>query len=288
MKKCIHPSEVSQTALLRAARQAVAGAITGEFPLDPLVEPELSRAISCIGSVVKRHGKLIEMGIAGALTMNDRFIVLTNENIPLTKGAKQLLEAKNSNRSLAGIRLAADSEADGMVNVDLVVVDPDAGWAGAYEIKRGNGTTEPGKRRPLIQKLTAVRLVLASYARQIGQWPIETVTSAVIDYYGSSGFDPNYTLVRDQLDDHFGVPIVETVDAVTSAAREALEAELPSLLDPVFESMTRPAMETRRLPSPGTSTVGRFGATSAEVPLAAMGAPVGPSSRRARGMPVRH
>lgn len=286
MKKCIHPSEVSQPALLRAARQAVASAITGEFPIDPLVEPELSRAISCIGSVVKRHGKLIEMGIAGALAMNDRFIVLTNENIPLTKGAKQLLEAKNSNRSLAGIRLAADSEADGMVNVDLVVVDPDAGWAGAYEIKRGNGTTEAGKRRPLIQKLTAVRLVLASYARQLGQWPVETVTSAVIDYYGSSGFDPNYTLVRDQLDDHFGVPIVETVDAVTSAAREALEAELPALLDPVFESMTRPAIAAARLPVPGTSTGGFFGAAGVEVPRAGMDAPVGPGSRRAR--PVRH
>ena len=286
MKKCIHPNDVSQTALLRAARQAVASAITGEFPLDPLVEPELSRAISCIGSVVKRHGKLIELAIAGALAMTDRFIVLTNENIPLTKGAKQLLEAKNSNRSLAGIRLAADSEADGMVNVDLVVVDPDAGWAGAYEIKRGNGTTEAGKRRPLIQKLTAVRLVLASYARQLGQWPIETVTSAVIDYYGSSGFDPNYTLVRDQLDDHFGVPIVETVDAVTNAAREALDAELPALLDPVFESMTRPALATARLLAPGISTPGCFGAASAEVPLAGIGAPVGPARRHAR--PVRH
>ena len=286
MKKCIHPTEVSETALLRAARQAVASALTGEFPLDPLVEPELSRAISCIGSVVKRHGKLIEMGIAGALAMTDRFIVLTNENIPLTKGAKQLLEAKNSNRSLAGIRLAADSEADGMVNVDLVVVDPEAGWAGAYEIKRGNGTTEAGKRRPLIQKLTAVRLVLASYARQLGQWPIETVTSAVIDYYGSSGFDPNYTLVRDQLDDHFGVPIVETVDAVTAAARQALDAELPALLDPVFETMTRPAIETIRLAGPGTSTVGAFGTAGADVALAGMDAPVGPGSRRTR--PIRH
>ena len=108
------------------------------------------------------------------------------------------------------------------------------------------------------------------------------MTSAVIDYYGSSGFDPNYTLVRDQLDDHFGVPIVETVDAVTRAAREALDAELPTLLDPVFESMTRPALETIRLPGPRTSTVGAFGPAGADVTLAGMGTPVGPGSRRAR------
>ena len=102
----------------------------------------------------------------------------------------------------------------------------------------------------------------------------------------SYDFDPDYTLVRDQLDDHFGVPIVETVDDVTVAARQALDAELPALLDPVFETMTRPPLETIRLAGPGTSTVGAFGPTVADVALAGMDAPVGPSSRRTR--PIRH
>ncbi|MCK9909312.1 hypothetical protein MXD81_09235, partial [Microbacteriaceae bacterium K1510] len=147
MAKHVELSDVSKPALIRAARNAVANALAGDFPVDPVIGPELSRAISCVSSVVKRHGGLIEMGIAGALKASDRFIVLTNVPLPVTKAAAQLLDARNSDEDLSKIRLSADSEAEGIVNVDLVVVDPEMGWAGAYEIKRGNGVTEHGKRR---------------------------------------------------------------------------------------------------------------------------------------------
>ena len=30
---------------------------------------------------------------------------------------------------------------------DIVVIDPEAGWAGAYDVKRGNGATETRRRR---------------------------------------------------------------------------------------------------------------------------------------------
>src|SRR5664280_1731621 len=128
-------NDVSQGALIRATRESVAGALVGEFPLDPVIGPGLSHAMSVIGSVIKRHGPLIEMGIAGALTTSDRYIVMTNVGLPVTKGAVQLLDAKNSDQDLARINLSADSESEGIVSVDLVVVDPEAGWAGAYEIK---------------------------------------------------------------------------------------------------------------------------------------------------------
>ena len=237
MAKSVELNDVSRPALIRAAHNAVAGALAGDFPVDPIIGPELSRAISCIGSVVKRHGALIELGIAGALKANDRFIVLTNVPLPLTKGAAQLLDARNSDEDLANIRLSADSEAEGIVNVDMVVVDPEAGWAGAYEIKRGNGVTESGKRRPTVRKLRAARLVLASYVRQHGCGPVDSVTSAVIDYFGGSGFEAEFTLTRDRLDAHFGVPVVAMVDAMTATVREALEAELSGLLAPVLAGM---------------------------------------------------
>jgi hypothetical protein len=237
MAKHLELSDVSTSALIRAARNAVAGALAGDFPADPIIGPELSRLNSTVGSVVKRHGTLIEMGIAGALVASDRFIVLTNVALPLIKGATQLLDAKNADEDLAKIKLLADSEAESIVNVDLVVVDPDAGWAGAYEIKRGNGVTEHGKRRPIVRKLKAARLVLASYVKQAGYGLVDNVTSAVIDYFGGSGFDSEFTLTREQLDLHFGVPVAATVDAVTEATREALRAELPRLLAPVIEGV---------------------------------------------------
>lgn len=137
-----------------------------------------------------------------------------------------MLDAKNSDQALAKIRLSADSEADGIVNVDLVVVDPEAKWAGAYEIKRGNGATEHGKRRQSIHKLRAARLVLASYVHQAGYGIMETVTSSVIDYYGASGFTPEFTLSRNELDEHFDVPVAATVDAMTAVLQEELKGRL--------------------------------------------------------------
>lgn len=245
MAKCVELSDVSKPALIRAARNAVAGALAGDFPVDPIIGPELSRAISTVGSVVKRHGTLIEMGIAGALASSDRFTVLTNVSLPLTKGATQLLDAKNSDDDLGRIKLSADSEADGIVSLDLVVVDPEVGWAGAYEIKRGNGATEHGKRRPIVRKLRAARLVLASYVKQAGYGSVERVTSAVIDYFGGSGFESEFSLTREQLDQHFGVPVAATVDAMTETVRETLHAQLPRLLAPVIENVLSTKVQAR-------------------------------------------
>jgi len=288
MKKYPELNDVSQAALIRAAQTAVAGALAGDFPADPIIGTELSRAMSCIGSVVKRHGKLIEMAIAGALVASDRFIVVPNAELPLTKGAAQLLDAKNSDLNLSKIKLSVDSEADGIVNVDLVVVDPEASWAGVYEIKRGNGVTEHGKRRPILRKLKAGRLVLASYVRQLGYGHVETVTSAVIDYCGASGFDPNFTLTRDQLDEHFGVPVVATVDAVTAAAREALEVELPTLLGPVFDRMTLPTQEATAATLIDNEAPTEDAAMRGSVVRTLTAPPTGPGMRASRNPQTRH
>ena len=281
-------NDVSQAALIRAAREAVAGALASDFPIDPLIGKELSHALSCIGSVVKRHGGLIEMGIAGALVASDRFIVLPKVTLPLTKAALQLVDGKNSDENLAKIRLSADSEADGMVNLDLCLVDPEARCAGVYEIKRGNGVTEHGKRRPIMRKLRAVRPVLASYVHQLGYGPIETVTSAVIDYYGGSGFDPDFAITRNNLDEHFGVPVVATVDAMTAAVRDALEAALPALFEPVFDRMTSSDGDMPTLPNPGTATVGKFVPANVTTLRGMTAVPVGPGKRQSESRKVRH
>ncbi|MBS0248400.1 MAG: hypothetical protein JSR61_17430 [Proteobacteria bacterium] len=284
-------TDVSHTALVRAARDVVAGALAGDFPQDPVMGPDLSRAVSTLASVVKRHGGLIELGIAGALIQSDRFVVLTNVALPVTKGAAQLLNANNSDQALAKIRLSADSEAEGIVNVDLVVVDPEAQWAGAYEIKRGNGATEHGKRRQSIHKLRAARLVLASYVGQAGYGRMETVTSGVIDYYGSSGFTAEFTLSKDQLDDHFGVPVVATVDAMTAALQDELKAALPRLFGPFLASLpTHDSSDVRPAGSPG-----RMSAKPTECPtmdpavLNSLRAPLtGPDHATHRRKPAGH
>jgi hypothetical protein len=118
-----------------------------------------------------------------------------------------------------------------MVAIDLVVVDTESSWAAAYDGKRGNGTTESRKRGPVEHDLRATRLILALYlANKCGYGDIRSVTRAVIDYYGASGFTKEVLLTREELDVHFGVPVVDTVEAMTTELQRALHAEMRGLL----------------------------------------------------------
>jgi hypothetical protein len=150
--------------------------------------------------------------------------------LPITEAAHDLLTSQNSDRDLVKIQLKADSKTLRMVTIDLVVVDTESGWAGAYDVKRGNGTTESRKRRPIELDLRAARLILASFLAKYGYDGVRSVTSAVIDYYGASGFSKEMKLTREELDGHFGVPVLDTIDAMTAELQRALHAEMRNLL----------------------------------------------------------
>src|SRR6202011_1180887 len=159
---------VSPAAIARASRAVIANAMAGDFPIDPVIGPDLSKSFSIINSVVKRHGLLIQRTLGDALAASGRFEVLTEVPLPITEAAHDLLTSQNSDRNLAKIQLKADSKIIRMVTIDLIVVDTESGWAGAYDVKRGNGATETRKRRPIEHDLRAARLVLASFLAKYG------------------------------------------------------------------------------------------------------------------------
>jgi hypothetical protein len=98
-----------------------------------------------------------------------------------------------------------------------------------YELKRGNGLTEPRKRLVIERNLRCCALHLHSFARQLGH-PVDKVGCGVIDYFGGSGFDPSLTITRDTLDEHFQLPLRGAIEAATGIMRDALSAALPGLL----------------------------------------------------------
>ena len=141
--------------------------------------------------------------------------------MPITEAAHALLTSENSDRDLARIQLKSDASVLWMITVDLIVIDVESRWAGAYDVKRGNGATESRKRRPIEHDLRAARLVLASFLAKNGYEDIRKVTTGVIDYYGASGFGKDIKLTREQLDDHFGGPRRSRVVPVLEDANEA-------------------------------------------------------------------
>jgi hypothetical protein len=232
---------VSPAAIARASRAVIANAMAGDFPIDPVIGPDLSKSFSIINSVVKRHGLLIQRTLGDALAASGRFEILTEVPLPITEAAHDLLTSQNTDGDLAKIRLKADSKTLRMVTIDLVVVDTESGWAGAYDVKRGNGTTESRKRRPIELDLRAARLILASFLSKYGYDGIRTVTSGVIDYYGASGFSKEMKLTREELDEHFRVPVLDTIDAMTAELQRALHAEMRNLLMPALTNLPHAA-----------------------------------------------
>jgi hypothetical protein len=234
-----HVHSVSEGALARTAQTLVANAVASAFNEDPVIGPDLSRAISVVGSVIKRHGLLLQSTTANALAASGRFDVLVDVAIPIVDAANELLLARNSAEDLARINIRADASAERIVTVDLVVIDPEVGWAGAYDVKRGNGPVDGRTRRPIEHDLKAVRMVLSSYLAKRGYPNISRVTAGVIDYYGATGFNKGFKIGRDKLDAHFEVPIRETLDKVTLCLRKALLAELPHLFSTVIKAVNR-------------------------------------------------
>ena len=140
---------VTKAAIARASRAVIANAKAGDFPIDPVIGEDLSKSFSIINSVVKRHGLLIQRTLGDALAASGRFEIMTEVRVPITEAAQDLLTSKNSHRDLAKIQLKADSKTIRMVPLDLIVVDTESGWAGVYDVKRGNGMTESRKRGPI-------------------------------------------------------------------------------------------------------------------------------------------
>lgn len=101
----------------------------------------------------------------------------------------------------------------------------------------------------------------------------------MIDYYGNTGFPKDFKIGREELDEHFHVPVRETLDTVTLCLRNALLAELPHLFSTVIEGVNR---ET---PKKDTATCG-IGLvpdpTPAEAPVVhfANARPTGPGPRK--------
>ncbi|EKS34522.1 hypothetical protein HMPREF9695_04432 [Afipia broomeae ATCC 49717] len=249
---------VSRVAIARASRAVVANAMAGDFPVDPVIGPDWSKTFSIINSVVTRHGLLLQRTLADSLAASGRFEVLTEVPLPVTEAANDLLTSKNSARDLAKIRLQADSKISRMVKIDLIVVDTESGWAGAYDVKRGNAATRSGKRHPIEHGLLAARLVLASFLAKCGYEGIRSVTTAVIDYYGASGFSKELKLTRDELDGHFGVPVVATVDSMTVELQRALHSEMRNLLVPAMVNLPHEAEQVISdivVPGPAAETL---------------------------------
>ncbi|HEV7326652.1 MAG TPA: hypothetical protein VGN91_16475 [Bosea sp. (in: a-proteobacteria)] len=222
--------------LMARIEQAVSGAGSAEFAVDPLLGPSLSAMTSFLASVVKRSGGVIEDALYAALVRNRRFLVMQQVRIPITRAAEMYVQENGASR-VQELSLTSDGASVRIGHFDLIVIDQERSVAMVIEIKRGSGVTESKKRKATERDLACARLQLASYLRTLLGIKLKTYRCHVVDFYGRSGFREGLTVTRDGLDALFGVPVTPTIDAALGALETRMLARVPPLLQMAQERL---------------------------------------------------
>jgi hypothetical protein len=191
------------------------------FPPDPIAGPHFSRIVSVMSSAYKRHGYIIERAILEQLKTRPELTVWTDEEFQVHPNADSIASGALSDPSSIIDNDLSYAPGPRRLQVDAIVYNNEARTLRAYEVKRGFGAHDAGKRRSILRDALCVQLLLKSYGRSRSLDPA-SVSSHVIFYYGNLSMPRPFAIKGDELDDHFGFPVREAVEAVNSRFKDRL------------------------------------------------------------------
>lgn len=194
------------------------------FDCDPLMGQELSRITSVVSSAYKRHGHILEATLKAVLREYRHFEVWDDPRLPISQAAEGLATSYMSDPASA-LKASIKHEAKGhrTLQVDMLVFDKKRKTVSSYEVKRGAGSHDAGKRRSMMRDLLCTQVVLKSYAENKLKVPCKSAHSYIIVYYGAETLGAPFTLWRNHLDDHFGVSVLAEMEKVNRYYRKQIE-----------------------------------------------------------------
>lgn len=196
-----------------------------QFVTDPLVGEELSRTTSIVSSAYKRHGGILESALLERLRMEPHLEVWQDRAVTVSQAANQMSDIYIGNHGDAlNVVLPYDAAGVRTLQVDLIVFNRETNAITSYEVKRGAGTHDAGKRRSMMRDLLCMQFMLQSYGSQRLQVACGEARSKIIIYYGAENLGPVFTLTRNDLDAHFGSSVVADIEKVNDYFREKIDA----------------------------------------------------------------
>jgi hypothetical protein len=178
-----------------------------KFVEDPIAGARYSRATSIVSSAYKRHGRILEFASGRAFA---RAIGIRSGMTTLSRFQQTTLPYGNSVRTL---------------QVDMVAFDSADESIRAYEIKRGNGQFDAGKIRSITRDLKCIQVLLKSYG-EVAKFKPTSAESKIIFYYGVRSIPRPWSLIKGELDGHFGFPVVERIEQANDYFRTKLHTLL--------------------------------------------------------------
>jgi hypothetical protein len=181
-----------------------------KFVEDPVAGIRYSRATSIISSAYKRHGRILETALRESLRESNRHKVWQEDTFRVSRAADALVGSQSED----ACRQSALPYGDVFrtIQVDMVAFDGADQTIRAYEVKRGNGQFDAGKIRSIRRDLMCVQVLLKSYGEELAKLNPVAAESRIIFYYGVRSIPRPWSLVREELDNHFGFPVVARIE----------------------------------------------------------------------------
>jgi hypothetical protein len=194
-----------------------------KFVEDPIAGIRYSRATSIVSSAYKRHGRILEFALRESLRESNRHKVWNDEAFKVSREADALANTQDLDACRRTTLPYGNSVRT--LQVDMVAFDSADESIRAYEIKRGNGQFDAGKIRSITRDLKCIQVLLKGYGELCKLKP-STAESKIIFYYGVRSIPRPWSLIGNELDDHFGFPVVDRIEEANDYFRSRLHALL--------------------------------------------------------------
>jgi hypothetical protein len=192
-----------------------------QFTPDPIAGKHFSKITSILSSSYKRHGYILERAVLEALKVCPNFEVWREEEFQVPSATDHIVNGSiNEATKLIGTDYPY-SEGARKLQVDVIVLDKTTGVLRAYEVKRGAGLHDAGKRRSMLRDVLCVQVLMKSYGKQRGL-DVKEAYSHIIFYYGQCSIPKPFSLTGAELDDHFGWPVHNAVEEVNGYFQKRL------------------------------------------------------------------
>jgi hypothetical protein len=193
------------------------------FVVDPIAGVRYSRATSIVSSAYKRHGRILEVALRESLRDSNRHSVWHDSLFRVSREADALANTQDLDACRQSTPPYGNSTRT--LQIDMVAFDNSDSRIRAYEIKRGNGQFDAGKIRSITRDLKCIQVLLKGYGEFCKYKPV-AAESKIIFYYGVRSIPRPWSLIKDELDEHFGYPVVEKIEEANDYFRDKLHALL--------------------------------------------------------------
>jgi hypothetical protein len=193
-----------------------------KFDPDPIAGEHFSKITSVMSSAYKRHGFIIERAILESVNANPRFEAWEDKAFAVSTAADSIANDFMSEPSKAiSSQVPYEDPGPRSLQIDLAAYEADTKTLTLYEVKRGSGLHDAGKRRQILRDLLCMELQAKSYGESKG-FEVDRSRAHIIFYYGKCSIKEPFALTSDDLNTHFGFQIKEEIEAANALFKKRL------------------------------------------------------------------